>query len=78
MTFLEDLQTKTEVVVWNEPLRTDGPVINSIRFASIPDTIEYQRSLHDYDNDEDALMDFMVVRWAWIEEEPIRGKAREY
>lgn len=58
-------------VVWNEPLCLDpGHVLNSVVRASEEDIIslmKYKFPERNY-TDEVALDDFVVVHWAWFEE----------
>jgi len=60
----------TRFVCWNEPLWTkDGPICSGMTMAPPEDCAGAQRKFHPefkYKNDEEALNDFMVVRWAWF------------
>lgn len=56
-------------VEWVEPFSVatgNDAVYMKIRGTT---AIALMRSLHQYDNDEDAFMDFVIVNWANITEE---------
>src|SRR5271165_2706748 len=55
-------------IEWIEPFGpNDEPV-----YCRVPETtaIAVQRSKHNYNNDQQALDDFIAVHWAYVKEEP--------
>ena len=67
--------TKEKYVVYNEMWSTSSPVINSLVFVKVKDVIAFQlkrtsRYKEDFGDkaEEEALQDFLIVHWAWIEE----------
>ena len=64
-----------QVVVYNEPLdanTANRQTLNSVVHVSVPDAIEHWKRTHpDREwTDEEALDQFMVINWAWLE--PVR------
>lgn len=62
---------KTTKVIYDEPIAgidIDGKEITCNRqiIMTVEDVISVQRSKHNYNSEEDALMDFIVVYWAWL------------
>lgn len=53
-------------VVWNEPGQA-GQVI--IKKVTEEEAVRRQRTKSGYSCDHEALIDFLIENWAWLEEE---------
>ena len=67
----------TKYVEWSDPWQYGGLSFQHVECISrmkVEDAIKYQHGYinqnygHSYDSDEDALYDFMTIRWATVKE----------
>lgn len=58
---------------YNDPLKTDNPVIHQLSIISEEEAVKWARLSHPEGTCEDLLNNFIVVNWAWEVPEEIYG-----